>query len=73
MNEGAFTVCPGCGLRLPARDLEPAERYNATGEVVAGQDRCGHCTGTGRLHAVRLARSAARRSMVPTISSFIPA
>jgi hypothetical protein len=27
-------VCPGCGLRLPASNPEPAERCNATGECL---------------------------------------
>ena len=34
MDEGVFTVCPGCGLRLPDRNLGPAEHYNAAGECL---------------------------------------
>ncbi|HOI58099.1 MAG TPA: DUF5946 family protein [Methanoculleus sp.] len=34
MNSSAFTVCPGCGVKLPDRNLGPAERYNAAGECL---------------------------------------
>jgi hypothetical protein len=34
MIEGAFIVCPGCGLRLPDRNLDPADRFNASGECL---------------------------------------
>jgi hypothetical protein len=27
-------ICPGCGLELPGRHLEPAERFNASGECL---------------------------------------
>lgn len=30
----ATRECPGCGLRLPDRNLGPAEHYNATGECL---------------------------------------
>ena len=32
MGAGTSIVCPGCGLRLPGRNLSPAERLNASGE-----------------------------------------
>jgi hypothetical protein len=34
MNDSAFIVCPGCGLRLPDQDLDPADRFNASGECL---------------------------------------
>jgi hypothetical protein len=34
MNDRAFTVCPGCGLELPDKNLDPAEHFNATGECL---------------------------------------
>jgi hypothetical protein len=29
-----IVICPGCGLELPGRDLEPAEQFNASGECL---------------------------------------
>lgn len=34
MDDSAFIVCPGCGIRLPKEDLDPADRFNASGECL---------------------------------------
>ena len=34
MNDSAYTLCPGCGLSLPDRNLDQAEYFNATGECL---------------------------------------
>ncbi len=34
MSNGNCVECPGCGLRLPDRNVGPADHYNATGECL---------------------------------------
>ncbi len=34
MNNTAFITCPGCGLRLPSKNLSPPQQFHASGECV---------------------------------------
>ena len=34
MKDNLFVECPGCGVRLPDRTLDPVKRFNASGECL---------------------------------------
>ncbi|MBI3233116.1 MAG: serine/threonine protein kinase [Bacteroidetes bacterium] len=44
MDSNIFTICPGCGIKLPNKKLPYHERYNASGECAALYDQLSYFT-----------------------------